>query len=124
MSGKSKATAGTSTAISADVSGGATFLRVQDASAFKPGSQVRITRPCTKEWIVKLSAMEFGGGEGGEQRQRPPQGAFAEDDLDRARGRSDQPGRPLLYATTVRFLEVFGLAGLEDLPNAKDLARL
>lgn len=39
-------------------------------------------------------------------------------------GRSDQPGRPLLYATTIRFLEVFGLAGLEDLPNAKDLARL
>ena len=39
-------------------------------------------------------------------------------------GRSDQPGRPLLYATTSRFLEVFGLAGLEDLPNAKDLTRL
>jgi segregation and condensation protein B len=39
-------------------------------------------------------------------------------------GRSDQPGRPLLYATTTRFLEVFGLAGLDDLPNAKDLARL
>ena len=39
-------------------------------------------------------------------------------------GRSDQPGRPLLYATTTRFLEVFGLAGLEDLPSAKDLARL
>ena len=39
-------------------------------------------------------------------------------------GRSDQPGRPLLYATTSRFLEVFGLAGLEDLPSGKDLARL
>jgi segregation and condensation protein B len=39
-------------------------------------------------------------------------------------GRSDQPGRPLLYATTHRFLEVFGLANLEDLPNAKDLTRL
>lgn len=39
-------------------------------------------------------------------------------------GRSDQPGRPLLYATTARFLEVFGLAGLEDLPSGKDLARL
>jgi segregation and condensation protein B len=36
-------------------------------------------------------------------------------------GRSDQPGRPLLYATTARFLEVFGLATLDDLPNAKDL---
>jgi segregation and condensation protein B len=39
-------------------------------------------------------------------------------------GRSDQPGRPLLYATTTRFLEVFGLASLEDLPSAKDLVRL
>jgi segregation and condensation protein B len=39
-------------------------------------------------------------------------------------GRSDQPGRPLLYATTTRFLEVFGLARLEDLPDAKDFARL
>lgn len=36
-------------------------------------------------------------------------------------GRSDQPGRPLLYATTARFLETFGLASLGDLPNAKDL---
>ena len=39
-------------------------------------------------------------------------------------GRSDQPGRPLLYATTTRFLEVFGLAGLEDLPDSKDLQRM
>jgi segregation and condensation protein B len=39
-------------------------------------------------------------------------------------GRSDQPGRPLLYATTTRFLETFGLASLQDLPNAKDLTRL
>ena len=39
-------------------------------------------------------------------------------------GRSDQPGRPLLYATTHRFLEAFGLANLADLPTAKDLTRL
>jgi segregation and condensation protein B len=39
-------------------------------------------------------------------------------------GRSDQPGRPLLYATTTRFLEVFGLARLEDLPDSKDLQRM
>jgi segregation and condensation protein B len=39
-------------------------------------------------------------------------------------GRSDQPGRPLLYATTTRFLETFGISTLEDLPNAKDLSRL
>lgn len=39
-------------------------------------------------------------------------------------GRSDQPGRPLLYGTTRRFLEVFGLKSLKDLPGKGDLKRL
>lgn len=39
-------------------------------------------------------------------------------------GRSDQPGRPLLYGTTSRFLTAFGLNDVKDLPSAKDLARL
>jgi segregation and condensation protein B len=32
------------------------------------------------------------------------------------KGRAETPGRPFLYGTTSRFLEVFGLRGLEDLP--------
>lgn len=39
-------------------------------------------------------------------------------------GRSDQPGRPMLYGTTRKFLTAFGLNDLKDLPSAKDLARL
>lgn len=39
-------------------------------------------------------------------------------------GRSDQPGRPLLYGTTTRFLTAFGLNDVKDLPTGKDLARL
>ena len=39
-------------------------------------------------------------------------------------GKSDQPGRPLLYGTTRRFLEVFGLATLKDLPEKGRLERL
>ncbi|GAB4140917.1 SMC-Scp complex subunit ScpB [Thermopirellula anaerolimosa] len=31
-------------------------------------------------------------------------------------GRSEELGRPYLYGTTARFLEVFGLRGLDDLP--------
>ena len=31
-------------------------------------------------------------------------------------GRSDAPGRPILYGTGVEFLERFGLASLDDLP--------
>ncbi len=32
-------------------------------------------------------------------------------------GRADEVGRPLLYGTTKKFLEVFGLASLKDLPK-------
>jgi segregation and condensation protein B len=36
-------------------------------------------------------------------------------------GRSEVPGKPLLYGTTQRFLEHFGLPSLEDMPKAQEL---
>jgi segregation and condensation protein B len=36
-------------------------------------------------------------------------------------GRSEVPGRPLLYETTQFFLEHFGLRNLDELPNAEEL---
>jgi segregation and condensation protein B len=36
-------------------------------------------------------------------------------------GRAEDVGRPLLYGTTKRFLEVFGLSSLEDLPEVEEL---
>jgi len=36
-------------------------------------------------------------------------------------GRAEKVGRPLLYGTTDRFLELFGLASLSDLPNLREL---
>ncbi len=41
--------------------------------------------------------------------------------LIRISGRKDVPGRPLLYRTTSRFLEVFQLKSLKDLPGIKEL---
>ena len=35
-------------------------------------------------------------------------------------GRSDAPGRPILYKTTSEFLDFFGLATIEDLPSMAD----
>ena len=43
-------------------------------------------------------------------------------DLVRTAGRADELGRPYWYATTKRFLQVFGLRHLDDLPRA-DLLR-
>ncbi|WP_457654199.1 SMC-Scp complex subunit ScpB [Rhodocaloribacter sp.] len=39
-------------------------------------------------------------------------------------GRSDSVGRPLLYGTTRRFLERFGLHTLDDLPNLREVEEL
>lgn len=35
-------------------------------------------------------------------------------------GRSDGPGRPLLYGTSIKFMDYFGLKSMDDLPKPKD----
>jgi segregation and condensation protein B len=41
----------------------------------------------------------------------------------RVSGRSEELGRPLLYATTSQFLQVFGLSSLSELPKKQKLAQ-
>jgi segregation and condensation protein B len=41
-------------------------------------------------------------------------------DLVKIVGRAEDLGRPMLYGTTKRFLEIFGLGGLQDLPKLED----
>ena len=38
-------------------------------------------------------------------------------------GRSDDPGHPLLYGTTRKFLDTFALASIDDLPRDGELLR-
>jgi len=39
-------------------------------------------------------------------------------------GKKDVPGRPMLYGTTKKFLELFGLSSLTDLPTLKEIEEL
>jgi segregation and condensation protein B len=39
-------------------------------------------------------------------------------------GRKDVPGRPIIYGTTKKFLEVFGLKDLSELPTLRELKEL
>jgi segregation and condensation protein B len=50
--------------------------------------------------------------------------ALVDHGLVRICGHRDEPGRPLLYGTTQRFLEVFGLGDLSDLPTLRDLREI
>jgi segregation and condensation protein B len=45
-----------------------------------------------------------------------------ERDLLKIVGRSNELGRPFLYGTTKRFLQIFGLRDLDDLPRARELS--
>ena len=47
--------------------------------------------------------------------------ALMEKGLVRIAGRSEQLGRPLLYGTTKKFLQAFGLGSVKDLPDSKQL---
>ena len=44
--------------------------------------------------------------------------------LIRILGRKEIPGRPLIYATTKQFLEVFDLKDLKDLPTTEEIEKL
>lgn len=44
-----------------------------------------------------------------------------EKDLIEIAGRSDGPGKPLLYSTTAKFTDYFGLKSIQDLPKPKEI---
>jgi segregation and condensation protein B len=50
--------------------------------------------------------------------------SLLERQLVRIAGHREVPGRPMLYATTRRFLEVFGLGRIEDLPTLREMEEL
>ena len=50
--------------------------------------------------------------------------SLVERNLIRIAGHREVPGRPMVYGTTRRFLEVFGLKGLDDLPTLREIDEL
>jgi segregation and condensation protein B len=51
-------------------------------------------------------------------------GALLEKDMITMKGRSDAPGRPMLFGTTDHFLEYLGLDSLEQLPPLKEISEI
>jgi segregation and condensation protein B len=47
-----------------------------------------------------------------------------EANLIKIQGRKKVPGHPLLYGTTDKFLEIFGLSAIDDLPSVEELQQL
>ncbi len=97
---------------------------VRDLVAKKP---VRMTRaqletlavvsyrqPVTRPEIDDIRGVDSG----------PVLRTLLERDVIRILGKKEEPGRPLLYGTTDKFLKLFGLDGLSQLPTLREFTEL
>jgi segregation and condensation protein B len=80
-------------------------------AALETLSVVAYRQPVTRAEIEQVRGVDCG----------PVLRSLLERHLLRIAGHRDVPGRPMLYGTTRRFLEVFGLSSLEDLPTLRAL---
>ncbi len=75
---------------------------------------VAYKQPVLKAEVERIRGVEVGG----------ILRTLMEKGLIRVAGRKDLPGKPLIYSTTRRFLEVFDLSDLKDLPTVEELENL
>lgn len=88
-------------------------LRLSRA-ALETLSIVAYKQPAIRTEIEEVRGVECG----------PVLKSLLERQLIRIAGHRDVPGRPMIYVTTRRFLEVFGLESLEGLPGLRELDEL
>ncbi len=75
---------------------------------------VAYRQPVTRAEVEEVRGVDCGG----------VLRSLLEKGLVRILGKKDVPGRPLLYGTTRKFLEVFGLSSLTELPSLKEIGEL
>ena len=75
---------------------------------------VAYKQPVLRQEIERLRGVDVGG----------ILKTLLEKDLIKIVGRKNLPGRPLIYGTTKKFLEVFDLKDLESLPKLKEIRDL
>ena len=88
-------------------------LRLSRA-ALETLSVIAYKQPITRGEIENVRGVEAG----------PVVRSLVDRDLVRIAGHREVPGRPIIYGTTKRFLEVFGLNKLDDLPTLREIEEL
>lgn len=70
-------------------------------------------QPITRSEIDEIRGVDSGG----------PIRSLIDKNMVRPMGRMKAPGKPMMYGTTKRFLEYFGLASLSDLPTLEEFRK-
>jgi len=100
----------------ADVVGRFAKVRREDKvspAALETLAVVAYRQPVTKAEIEAIRGVQAG----------PVLRSLVDRGLIKVAGRSEDPGHALLYGTTRKFLDTFGLAELQDLPRDAELVR-
>ncbi len=92
------------------------FLHTRQESRLSPAAMETLAIIAYKQPVLRAEVESIRGVSVGEVLNR-----LREMNLIKIVGRDEQIGRPILYGTTKRFLEVFGLGGLKDLPSVEEL---
>ena len=89
--------------------------QTRQESRLSPPAMETLAVVAYKQPVVRAEIEAIRGVSAGEMLNR-----LRELGLVKIVGRAEDVGRPILYGTTKRFLEVFGLSGLEDLPEVEE----
>jgi segregation and condensation protein B len=92
-------------------------LRRASEQRLTPAAREALTLIAYRQPITRADVEAVRGVGSGEVLRQ-----LMEKGLVRIAGRDDSLGRPVLYATTKKFLQLYGLRGLRDLPPAEGLA--
>jgi segregation and condensation protein B len=94
----------------------AKVLNVRKETKLSPAALETLAIIAYKQPVLRADIETIRGVAAGEVVNR-----LREMNLVKIVGRAEELGRPMLYGTTRKFLEVFGLASLEDLPKVEEL---
>lgn len=94
------------------------LLKVRSESKLSPAALETLAIIAYKQPILRVDIEAIRGVACGEMVRQ-----LCDKGLVKIIGRAEVLGRPLLYGTTKRFLQVFGLNSLKDLPTAEDLKK-
>lgn len=92
------------------------LLRVRQETKLSPAAMETLAIIAYKQPCTRAEVEAVRGVAAGEMINR-----LREMNIVKIAGRAEDLGRPLLYGTTRKFLEVFGLPSLEDLPQVEAL---
>jgi len=92
------------------------FYAAQTEVRLSPPAMETLAVVAYRQPVLRAEIEAIRGVQSGEVLRQ-----LMERDLVRIAGRSEELGRPFLYGTTKRFLQVFGLRHLEELPRAEAL---